>query len=176
MGKYEPLTHYLENHAGEIWDASFADVERILGFALPRSAHDYAAWWANQKPGHSQTRGWSDAGWETGQVDLAAKKVRFRRGRRPERSMSSANARKPNAELWDRARKISGIEDRERLIEAALTALIRREAAKQLIALGGTMPDSTVPPSSSPCRPRSSPRAPRSPRRRRQSPHPSPTS
>ena len=81
MGKYEPLTHYLENQAEEIWDASFSDVERVLGFALPRSAHDYAAWWANQEPGHSQTLGWRDAGWETGNVDLAARKVRFKRRR-----------------------------------------------------------------------------------------------
>jgi hypothetical protein len=55
MGKYEPLTHYLENQAEETWDASFSDVERVLGFALPRSACEYAAWWANQEPGHSQT-------------------------------------------------------------------------------------------------------------------------
>lgn len=145
MGKYEPLTHYLENRAEEIWEAKFADVERILGFALPRSAHDYAAWWANQEPGHSQTRGWRDAGWETGQVDLAAKKVRFRR--RATRARDRGNKGEvPNAELWEKARRLSGIEDRDALIKAALTALIRREAAKQLIALGGTMPDFTVPP------------------------------
>jgi hypothetical protein len=146
MGKYEPLTHYLENQSEETWDASFSDVERILGFALPRSAHDYAAWWANQEPGHSQTRGWREAGWDTGQVDLAAKKVRFSRRRRDSSTgTSNTKARGPHAELWDKARRLSGIEDRDALITAALTALIRREAAKQLIAMGGTMPDFTVP-------------------------------
>jgi hypothetical protein len=146
MGKYEPLTHYLENQAVETWEASFSDVERILGFPLPRSAREYAAWWANQEPGHSQTRGWRDAGWETGNVDLAARKVRFRRRRRGARpGVSGAKGCAPDAELWNKAHRLSGIEDRDTLIAAALTALIRREAAKQLSAMGGTMPDFTVP-------------------------------
>ncbi len=147
MGKYELLTHYLENQPGEIWDAQFSDVERVLGFPLPRSAHEYPAWWANQVPGHSQTRGWRDAGWETGQVDLAAKKVQFRRRRREASHASLSEMRaNPIRDLWERAHRITGIEDRDALIEAALTALIRREAGKQLIAMGGTMPDFTVPP------------------------------
>lgn len=145
MGKYEPLTHYLENQPEEIWDAGFSDVERVLGFALPRSAHDYPAWWANQEPGHSQTRGWRDAGWETSQVDLAAKKVRFRRQRR-KASQIAPEPEKVVVDLWDKARRITGIDDRDALIEAALLALIRREAAKQLAALGGSMPDFQVPP------------------------------
>lgn len=82
MGKYEPLTHYLESRSDEIWDAQFTDVERVLGFPLPASALEYPAWWANQEPGHSQTRGWRDAGWETGRVDLARKRLRFVRSRR----------------------------------------------------------------------------------------------
>ena len=145
MGKYEPLTHYLENQPEEIWDAGFSDVERVLGFALPRSAHDYPAWWANQEPGHSQTRGWRDAGWETSQVDLAAKKVRFRRQRR-KASQIAPEPEKVVVDLWDKAHRITGIDDRDALIEAALLALIRREAAKQLAALGGSMPDFQVPP------------------------------
>lgn len=146
MGKYEPLTHYLENQSVEIWDANFSDVERVLGFALPRSALEYAAWWANQEPGHSQTRGWRDAGWETGNVDLAARRVRFRRRRRESRlDVSTTKAVGADAELWNRAHRLSGIEDRDALIAAALKALIRREAAKQLIAMGGTMPGFTVP-------------------------------
>lgn len=146
MGKYEPLTHYLENQAEEIWDASFSDVERVLGFALPRSAREYAAWWANQEPGHSQTLGWRNAGWETGNVDLAARKVRFMRRRRKARpGISASKKRGPDAELWNKAHRLTGIEDRDALIATALTALIRREAAKQLTAMAGTMPDFSVP-------------------------------
>jgi hypothetical protein len=144
MGKYEPLTHYLEKRGGETWDAEFAEVEQILGFPLPRSAHDYPAWWANQQPGHSQTRGWRDAGWETGQVDLAAKRVRFRRCAGA-KGAPSRDSRSVGVDLWAKARRLSGIEDRDLLIEAALTALIRREAARQLAEMGGTMPDFVVP-------------------------------
>lgn len=145
MGKYEPLTHYLENQSEEIWDARFSDVEKVLGFPLPRSAFDYPAWWANQEPGHSQTRGWRDAGWETSQVDLSAKKVRFKRKPRKV-NQAAAEPGRPLADLWSKAHRLTGIEDREALMEAALTALIRREAAKQLAALGGSMPDFQVPP------------------------------
>jgi hypothetical protein len=146
MSKYQPLALYLENQRAEIWDARFSDIERILGFALPRSAHQYAAWWANQDPGHSQTQGWRSAGWETSQVDLAAKQVRFRRIKGE--TGVTARTNRPDdsrAALLDRARKLSGIEDENALIDAALVALIRREATRQLAEIGGTMPDLAVP-------------------------------
>lgn len=149
MGKYEPLTRYLERLPQESWDARFGDVEEVLGFPLPPSAHRYQAWWANQEAGHSQTKGWREAGWETSNVDLAAKRIRFERRRRKSRPADNKEGRLADpskSELWERARRLSGIEDRDKLIEAALTALIRREAAKGLIALGGTMPDASAPP------------------------------
>jgi hypothetical protein len=147
MGKYEPLALYLESRTEEIWDARFAEIERVLGFQLPRSAHAYPAWWANQEPGHSQTQGWRSAGWETSRVDLAAKKVRFSRcGRTPARTAEPNTSASAADALFDKAQKLTKIKDRDALIEAALTALIRREAARQLIALGGTMPDLIVPP------------------------------
>lgn len=146
MGKYEPLTHYLEKRPDEIWDAQFAEIERVLGFPLPASAHEYPAWWANQEPGHSQTRGWRDAGWETGRVDLASKRLRFVRSRTRSRSDEAPQGDPAIADLWERARQISGIDDRDALLKAALTTFVRREAAKGLTALGGTMPDFTVPP------------------------------
>jgi hypothetical protein len=146
MGKYEPLTHYLENRPDEIWDAGFADVEHVLGFPLPPSAHEYPAWWANQEPGHSQTRGWRDAGWETGRVDLASKRLRFVRSRKRSRQADAPQEDPAIADLWERAHRISGIDDRNSLLKAALTTFIRREAGRGLIALGGTMPDFTVPP------------------------------
>jgi hypothetical protein len=145
MGKYEPLTQYLKKQPVEIWDARFVDVEKVLGFPLPRSAHEYPAWWANQDPGRSQTKGWRDAGWETGQVDLAAKKIRFRRRIHAAKGKPPVRPHERMSDLWERASRLSGIEDRDQLIEAALTALIRREAAKQLAEMGGTMPDFAVP-------------------------------
>lgn len=149
MGKYEPLTRHLNSLHIDSWDASFEQIEGVLGFALPRSAVAYPAWWANQEGGHSQTTGWRDAGWETCQLDLPARRVRFKRRLRRLDAVSDyrlPNPVRPLSDLWERAHRISGIADRDALIEAALTTFVRREAAKHLIALGGTMPDLTVPP------------------------------
>ena len=43
-------------------------------------------------------------------------------------------------ELLAKARQCTGIEEKTALIHAGLKALISREVARRLIALGGTMP------------------------------------
>jgi hypothetical protein len=43
-------------------------------------------------------------------------------------------------ELLDRARQLTGIQEKSALIRAGLEALIAREAGKRLAALGGTQP------------------------------------
>ena len=45
-----------------------------------------------------------------------------------------------NDELLERARELSGIEEKTALVHAGLEALVAREAAKRLAALGGTQP------------------------------------
>lgn len=45
-----------------------------------------------------------------------------------------------DAELIDRARESSGIQEKTALVRAGLEALIAREAAKRLAALGGSQP------------------------------------
>jgi Arc/MetJ family transcription regulator len=45
--------------------------------------------------------------------------------------------------LVDRARRLTGIQEKTALIHAGLEALIAREAAKRLAALGGTEPQLT---------------------------------
>jgi len=42
--------------------------------------------------------------------------------------------------LLDRARRLTGIAEKTALVHAGLEALIAREAARRLAALGGTMP------------------------------------
>jgi hypothetical protein len=51
MGKYEPLTRYLERAHSDSIDVDFSQVEDILGFPLPQSAYRHQAWWANQADG-----------------------------------------------------------------------------------------------------------------------------
>lgn len=43
-------------------------------------------------------------------------------------------------ELLERARQLSGIQEKTALVRAGLEALIAREAAKRLAALGGSQP------------------------------------
>ncbi len=69
MSKYQPLADRLAAHAGPEWRVSFAELEKALGFALPKSAQ-WKTWWKDGV--------WSEAGW-TAELDPAAKAVTFRR-------------------------------------------------------------------------------------------------
>lgn len=81
MGKYQPLTTYLAtSHLDEI-PMTFVEVQHVVGFALPRSAMEHRPWWANEARGHVHAKAWLDAGYETAQVDMAGRKLVFRRTR-----------------------------------------------------------------------------------------------
>ncbi len=78
-GKYAPLFHHLTGLRQSEWRATFGELERILGFALPNSARLYRPWWANDaKSGHSQAMAWGVAGWKTASVDLDGETLLFR--------------------------------------------------------------------------------------------------
>ncbi|HEX8621520.1 MAG TPA: hypothetical protein VF718_06065 [Allosphingosinicella sp.] len=146
MGKYEPLATHLESAAAGEWSATFAQVEQVLGFPLPPSARKHREWWSNQVgAGHSQARGWQDAGWQVGKVDLQEEKVIFRR--RPVASWAGDAGQSESIEgLFEQASAYLGTDDRERIVQEALKALCQREAARRLALLGGTMPDLKAPP------------------------------
>lgn len=75
MSKYTNLTLDLASRDGEVWEASFSDVERVLGTPMPESARKHRAWWAND--GYAQSAAWLAAGWKTTNVDMANEKVTF---------------------------------------------------------------------------------------------------
>ena len=79
MSKYDVLASYLKSRAAQTVQMTFAEVEKVLGFKLPASAFEYPAWWSNESMGHVQARAWMRAGFETEAVDIAAKRVVFRR-------------------------------------------------------------------------------------------------
>lgn len=142
MSRYQPLAEFLAAKKSDSWEASFAEVEAQLGFPLPQSAHRYPAWWANQSGGgHSQTAGWRAVGWRTANLDLQGKRVRFER----EPVASPGEASVFSASLFEKAQKLTGIQDRDALLGEALKALIAREAAARLVRLGGSMPDYRAP-------------------------------
>lgn len=79
MSKYEPLPQFLGSVGGAAHRMTFAEIERILGFKLPKSAYEHEAWWSNNATGHSHARAWLKFGWRTEAVDLTARKVTFQR-------------------------------------------------------------------------------------------------
>ena len=60
---------------------SFAEIERVTGTKLPPSAVKYRPWWSNNPKNSVMTKVWLDAGYESEQVDMAARKLVFRRVR-----------------------------------------------------------------------------------------------
>ncbi len=79
MSKYEALPQFLAQVDRAAHRMSFGEIEGILGFKLPKSAYEHEAWWSNNATGHSHARAWLKFGWRTEAVDLAGRKVTFRR-------------------------------------------------------------------------------------------------
>lgn len=80
-GKYAPLFNYLRTLEDEGWRASFAEIEAVLGFSLPRSARTYQAWWSNQNNSgsHTHAQAWQRAGWKARNLNLIDETVIFER-------------------------------------------------------------------------------------------------
>jgi predicted nucleic acid-binding Zn ribbon protein len=82
MGKYEPLGDYLRKQRASHVPMTFAEIERIIGAKLP-SSQKYPAWWSNNTSNNVMTQVWLDAGFQTEQVDVANRKLVFRRVKAP---------------------------------------------------------------------------------------------
>jgi len=78
MSKYGPLRTYLRSRGAEMVPMSFAEIERVLGFKLPKSQM-YPAWWSNNATNNVMTNEWLAAGYKTEQVDIEKRKLVFRR-------------------------------------------------------------------------------------------------
>src|ERR1700674_710962 len=78
-GKYAPLYHHLVQLPGQLWHATFGQIEKLLGFRLPDSARVHRPWWANQgeRGGHSHALAWEMAGWKTSQVNMTSERLVF---------------------------------------------------------------------------------------------------
>ena len=79
-GKYERLGRHLGALQSNRRQATFREVEAVLGSALPPSARKYPVWWSNDES-HSQASAWMNAGWRTSHVNVRQGTVVFcRRG------------------------------------------------------------------------------------------------
>jgi len=81
MSKYRALADFFQAQTADELPVSFKEVEDIIGAPLPSSAYRYPAWWANDSSSHVQAQAWLAAGYEAKDVDIAAKKLVFKRVR-----------------------------------------------------------------------------------------------
>jgi hypothetical protein len=97
MSKYDALGTFLKNQRNDRVPMSFAEVERVTGKRLPPSASKHRPWWSNNPDNSVMTRVWLDAGFESEQVDMAGRKLVFRRVRKPmAMSAGESSAREGN--------------------------------------------------------------------------------
>jgi len=101
MSKYYSLAADFAARTDTNWTATFAEIERILGFRLPASARTYSAWWANSRDMHIQHYAWLDNGWRSEDLNLTAERITFRRDAQPAtprgRSTRQGPADRPHA-------------------------------------------------------------------------------
>jgi hypothetical protein len=96
MSKYSALGDYLKRQRGERVSMTFAEIEKVAGVKLPPSARKHRPWWSNNAKNSVMTRVWLDAGFESEQVDLSARKLVFRRMRKPnEADAAQSTGEKP---------------------------------------------------------------------------------
>jgi hypothetical protein len=79
MGKYEPLGQFLRRQRTREVPLTFREIEKITGVKLPPKAQNQRAWWSNNPSNNVMTKVWLDAGYESAQVDMTARKLVFRR-------------------------------------------------------------------------------------------------
>jgi hypothetical protein len=79
MSKYEALTQFLKGQWPQEVPMSFAEIERVVGVKLPRSAHVHRPWWSNNPSNSAMTKAWLEAGFRTERVDMSGKTLVFRR-------------------------------------------------------------------------------------------------
>lgn len=62
MGKYAPLSEFLQNNRGDKVELTLKQIETILRDHLPPSARMYPAWWRDPAS-HPHVKSWADIGW-----------------------------------------------------------------------------------------------------------------
>ena len=80
MSKYDPLNRFLSQQSSDRITLTFSEIEAVLGFTLPASAHRHTAWWSNSNTkAHPYSQAWTDAGFYTVDVSTTqhAEKITF---------------------------------------------------------------------------------------------------
>jgi hypothetical protein len=79
VSKYDPLRDHLAQQQHREFDLTFGEIERILGFSLPKSA-ERPQWWSNiqGQSTHVQREAWREAGYDAFLI-AGSRRVKFRR-------------------------------------------------------------------------------------------------
>lgn len=67
--KYELLMKHFEKLEGNKVLLMYDDIEKIIGFKLPKSAYQYNAYWVASKT-HTITRSWVENGWKITELKM----------------------------------------------------------------------------------------------------------
>lgn len=84
MSKYGALGDYLKRQHRDLVPMTFGEIEKIIGARLPASARTHRPWWGNNPTNHVNAKVWLEAGYESEQVDMTARKLVFRKVRKPQ--------------------------------------------------------------------------------------------
>ncbi|MDQ0393042.1 DUF7662 domain-containing protein [Labrys monachus] len=79
MSKYARLGDHLRQQKFAEVPMTFAEIERVTGVPLPPTALQHRAWWSNNPSNNVMTKVWLEAGFSSERVDLADRKLVFRR-------------------------------------------------------------------------------------------------
>lgn len=104
MSKYEPLQQFLKaRHTAEV-PMTFAEIEKVIGFPLPEKASAIRAWWSNNPSNNVMTKAWLAAGYVTERVDIASRRLVFRRAPKGRIGASEDTQRPRSIGVVDRIR------------------------------------------------------------------------
>lgn len=102
--KYAKLTAYLEQQTAHRVTLPFSEIEKIVGFGLPRSARDHGPWWTNSRSPGRHNEAWLDVGWETAERNMKAQTIAFQRTSRidpVQRQTSVGASRRATKDAFD---------------------------------------------------------------------------
>lgn len=76
--KYHPLFEHLQGCDQQVLTLTFAEIETLMGCALPASALSKENWWSNRDSDRAlQAKAWVSAGYQVKAVDLSQQIVTF---------------------------------------------------------------------------------------------------
>ena len=79
ISKYAPLESHLRDSGREHVPMTFEEIARVIGVPLPASALKHRALWSNNPANWVMTKAWLAAGYETSKVDMANRRLVFRK-------------------------------------------------------------------------------------------------